>query len=108
MIKYLHITVLLPGATDTPMLTASGIDPVDLPGIMKPMSPEQCVAEGLAALEANRATHIAGRMNRIMAAAMPRSLAIRLYGSMMERIIAGRSASAAGIGKEFARNKEKE
>jgi short-subunit dehydrogenase len=83
-----HVTVLLPGATDTPMLTASGIDPADLPGIMKPMSTQQCVAEGLAALGANRATHIAGRMNRIMAGLMPRSLATRLYGSMTARVLA--------------------
>jgi uncharacterized protein len=81
-----HVTVLLPGATETPMLTASGIDPADLPAIMKPMSPEQCVAEGLAALDANRATHIAGRLNRILARSMPRSLATRLYGSITARV----------------------
>jgi len=89
-----HVTVLLPGATDTPMLAASGIDPADLPGIMKPMSPQQCVAEGLAALSANRATHIAGRLNRIMAASMPRSLATRVYGSMTARVLAKRSLEA--------------
>jgi uncharacterized protein len=89
-----HVTVLLPGATETPMLAASGIDPADLPGIMKPMSPRQCVAEGLAALKANRATHIAGRLNRIMAASIPRSLATRLYGSMTARVLAQRSLEA--------------
>jgi short-subunit dehydrogenase len=89
-----HVTTLLPGATDTPMLMASGIDQADLPAIMKPMSPEQCVAEGLAALGANRATHIAGRMNRIMAGSMPRSLATRLYGSMTARVLAKRSLEA--------------
>ena len=46
------------------------------------------VSEGLAALRANRATHIAGRLNRIMAAVMPRPLAIRLYGSMTARVLA--------------------
>ena len=89
-----HVTVLLPGATDTPMLAASGIDPAELPGIMKPMSPRQCVAEGLAALRANRVTHIAGRLNRIMAAVIPRPLAIRLYGSMTARVLAKRSLKA--------------
>ncbi|MFL5652826.1 MAG: SDR family NAD(P)-dependent oxidoreductase [Ktedonobacteraceae bacterium] len=89
-----HVTVLLPGATDTPMLAASGIDQASLPGIMKPMSPQQCVAEGLAALKANRATHIAGRLNRIMAASIPRSLATRLYGSMTARVLAQRSLEA--------------
>jgi short-subunit dehydrogenase len=80
-----HVTVLLPGATDTPLLAASGFD---LPAILKPMSPEQCVAEGLAALRANRATHIAGRMNRIVAAVMPRRLATRMYGGMSAQVLA--------------------
>jgi len=83
-----HVTVLLPGATDTPLLAASGFD---LPAILKPMSTEQCVAEGLAALSANRATLIAGRMNRILAALMPRRLATRMYGSMSAQVLAKRS-----------------
>jgi short-subunit dehydrogenase len=77
-----HVAVLLPGATDTPMLKASGFD---LPAFLKPMSTGQCVAEGLAALSANRATHIAGRMNRILARVIPHRLAIRMYGSMSGR-----------------------
>lgn len=83
-----HVTVLLPGATDTPLLAASGFD---LPAILKPMSPEQCVAEGLAALSANRATHIAGRMNRMLAALMPRRLATSMYGSMSAQVLEKRS-----------------
>jgi uncharacterized protein len=83
-----HVTVLLPGATDTPLLAASGFD---LPAILKPMSVEQCVAEGLAALAANRATHIAGRINRILSALMPRRLATRMYGSMSEQVLEKRS-----------------
>jgi short-subunit dehydrogenase len=87
-----QVTVLSPGATDTPMITASGFDPATMP--MKPMSTQQCVAEGLAALSAHRATHIPGYLNRIMAAVLPRSLATRMYGSMMAKVMAGRSASA--------------
>jgi short-subunit dehydrogenase len=83
-----HVTVLLPGATDTPMLAASGFD---LPAFFKPMSTEQCVAEGLAALSANRATHIAGRMNRILARVIPHRLAIRMYGSMSAQVLAKRN-----------------
>jgi uncharacterized protein len=82
-----HVTVLLPGATDTPMLAASGFE---LPAILKPMSVEQCVAEGLAALSANRATHIAGRMNRMLAALMPRRLATRMFGSLSAQVRAKR------------------
>jgi short-subunit dehydrogenase len=86
-----HVTVLSPGATDTPMIAASGFDLAKMP--MKPMATKQCVAEGLAALSANRATHIPGRLNRLMAAVLPRSLAISMYGSMMHRTLAGQSMS---------------
>jgi short-subunit dehydrogenase len=86
-----HVTVLLPGATDTPLLAASGFD---LPAILKPMSTEQCVAEGLAALGANRATHIAGRMNRMLARVIPRRLATRMYGSLSAQVLARRSGEA--------------
>lgn len=87
-----HVTVLLPGATDTPLMAASGFNPDTLP--IKPMSPKQCVAEGLTALSANRATHIAGRLNRIMAAVMPHSLAIRMYGSLTQQLMVRRSKVA--------------
>ncbi len=88
-----HVTVLLPGATDTPLLAASGLSPDTLP--VKPMSPAQCVAEGLAALSANRATHIAGRLNRVMARLLPRSLAVRMYGSLTQQLMVKRRALAA-------------
>jgi uncharacterized protein len=90
-----HVTVLLPGATDTPMLAASGLNSDTLP--VKPMSSEQCVAEGLAALSANRATHIAGSLNRIMAALLPRSLAVRMYGSLTQQLMVKRSTSATTV-----------
>lgn len=90
-----HVTALSPGATDTPMIAASGFDPATMP--KKPMATRQCVAEGLAALSTNRATHIPGRLNRLMAAIMPRSLATRMYGSMMRRTLAGRSVPTASV-----------
>jgi short-subunit dehydrogenase len=93
-----HVTVLLPGATETPLLAASGFE---RPSILKPMSPEQCVAEGLAALGANRATHIAGRMNGLLTALMPRRLATRMYGSLSAQVLAARSAEA-GAGERPA------
>jgi short-subunit dehydrogenase len=67
----IHVTALLPGAVDTPMLTDFGFDLIDTP--IKPMSPEQCVAEGLAALSMNRATQ---------------------YGRLSADVLAKRSASA--------------
>jgi short-subunit dehydrogenase len=88
----LHMTVLLPGPTDTPGVTAAGFDADNMP--MKPMSVEQCVAEGLAALNANRATHIAGRMNRIMTTLLPRSVMRKMMGSMLAKALAGSRARA--------------
>jgi hypothetical protein len=61
---------------------------------MKLMPVEQCVAEGLAALQANRATHIAGRMNRIMAALVPGAFMRKLMGTMLARAVAGKRTSA--------------
>jgi short-subunit dehydrogenase len=91
-----HVTVLLPGATGTPLLAASGFD---LPAFLKPMSTEQCVAEGLAALSANRATHIAGRMNRVLAALIPRRLATRMFGSLSAQALAKRNGEAGALAR---------
>jgi short-subunit dehydrogenase len=88
-----HVTVLLPGATDTQASVDVGFDQANLP--MRLMSTEQCVSEGLAALSANRASHIAGRMNRIMAAVLPRSVVGRMFGSMMRQVVEKRSVEAS-------------
>ncbi|HEU5380445.1 MAG TPA: SDR family NAD(P)-dependent oxidoreductase [Ktedonobacteraceae bacterium] len=90
-----HVTVLSPGSTDTPMIEVSGFDPAQMP--LKPMATRQCVAEGLAALSANRATYIPGSLNRFMATMMPRSLATRMYGSMMRQTIAGQKVSTTSM-----------
>ncbi len=82
-----HVTVLMPGPTLTESMAKMGVDPAEMP--MKPMSAERCAAEGLTALSLNRATHVAGRMNRIMARLLPRSIATSMMGAM--------------IGKRFAR-----
>lgn len=86
-----NVTVLLPGPTDTPGIARQGVSPDDMP--MKPMPPQQVVAEGLAALNGNRATHIAGWMNRWMAALVPRAIATRMMGNMMEKLFAGKGAA---------------
>lgn len=82
-----RVTTLLPGPTLTESMAKMGVEPAEMP--MKPMSAEFVALEGLRALEANRATHIAGRLNRVMSRLMPRSLATALMGAM--------------IGKTFAR-----
>lgn len=87
-----HVTVLLPGATDTAAGPEFGFDQTNSPiGLM---TPQQCAAEGLAALSANRVTHIAGRMNRIMAAILPRSVVSSMFGRSMRQVVIKRRIRA--------------
>lgn len=86
----LHLSVLLPGPTATEGVAASGLDLG-----MKPMSVEQCVREGLAALAANRATHIAGRRNRIMTAVIPGATMRKMMASALTKALAARQSQAA-------------
>lgn len=88
-----HVTVLMPGPTLTESMAKMGVDPSEMP--LKPMTAERCAAEGLAALSRNRATHIAGAMNRLMARAVPRSVATAMMGRMIGKTFA-RKALAAG------------
>ena len=81
----LNLTVLLPGATDTPVLTKFGLTADAMP--MKPMSAEQCAAEGLAALRANRVSHVPGRMNRVVMRTVPPSVRSRMMGAMLKKTI---------------------
>jgi len=86
----LRVTVLLPGPTATEGVAASGFD---LP--MKLMPVEQCVAEGLAALQANRATRIAGRLNRALALLIPGAMMRKIMGAALTQALAKRRASVA-------------
>ena len=64
-----HVTVLHPGPTRTPVLAELGLDPNKMP--ISPMAPDDCVRETLRALARNRARCIPGRMNRVTALAPP-------------------------------------
>jgi uncharacterized protein len=77
------VSVLLPGMTDTPTLDKLGFQPGTSP--LKPMTVEQCVAEGLAALAANRATHIAGRLNRVSDRVIPARVTSMMMGRMFRQ-----------------------
>ncbi len=84
----IDVTVLVIGPTQTAIIEKFGFDPADMP--MKPMPVEQCVYEGLEALKRNRATHLSGRMNRILNALIPASLSRNMMGKMMAKALAGR------------------
>lgn len=93
-----RVTVLLPGGVKTPVVAKLGLDARGSPKRplsknllpVKPVAVEQCVAEGLAALNANRAIHIPGRMFRIMARVTPGSMMTRMNGAMLAKAIAGK------------------
>jgi short-subunit dehydrogenase len=89
----IHVTVLVIGPTQTAIIAKFGFDPADMP--MKPMPVEQCVHEGLEALKRNRATHLSGRMNRIMNALIPASLSRSIMGKMMAKALAVRERKTA-------------
>jgi hypothetical protein len=85
-----HVTVLPPGFTDTPVLVKFGLTPDAMP--MKPMKVEQCVDEGLKALRANRPLIIPGRMNRILNAVIPSSLVRTMTAKMIEKTLGKQSS----------------
>jgi len=88
-----HVSVLVIGPTQTAIIEKIGFDPATMP--MKPMSVEQCVLEGLEALKQNRATHLSGRINRIMNALIPASLSRSIMGKLIAKALASRPQTAA-------------
>lgn len=87
----LHMSVLLPGPTETPIIDHFGLDRAKMP--VRPMTVQQCVAEGLAAFNANRPAHLSGRLNRLMAALIPASISRRLFGNMLANGAAARAVA---------------
>ena len=74
------------------MLEKFGFDLKTMP--MKPMSVEQCVSEGLSGLRKNRSRVVPGRLNRIMNALVPASLARKIEADMLGKGLASKSAPA--------------
>ncbi|OBG20125.1 SDR family oxidoreductase [Mycobacterium sp. 852002-51057_SCH5723018] len=78
-----HVTVLHPGPTRTPVLAELGLDPDKLP--IPPMTPDNCAREALRALQRNRANCIPGRVNRVSAALVPAALTRSMMSRMLSR-----------------------
>jgi len=87
-----YVTVLAAGFTDTEVIDKFGLDPKTMP--MKPMSVNQCVSEGLRGLVKNRSRVVPGRLNRIMNALVPASLARRLEADLLGKGVVSKAASA--------------
>ena len=82
---HVNVTVLLPGPTQTAVFDKIGFDARSTP--FPPMTVEQTVSEGLAALIANRPSHLSGAMYRMMNRLMPRSLFREMNGRMLLKVI---------------------
>src|SRR6267143_2622725 len=87
-----YVTVLAAGFTNTAVLEKFGLDPKTMP--MKPMSVEQCVSEGLSGLLKNRSRIIPGRLNRILDALVPASLARKMLADLLGKGLARKPAPA--------------
>jgi len=55
---------------------------------MKPMNADQCVAEGLRALQENRSMIIPGKMNRLMNAVIPASFKRNMTAKTFAKVLA--------------------
>ena len=89
---HINVTVLLPGPTLTPLANKLGIEANSTP--MKPMTVEQCVSEGLAALSANRPSHLTGALYRLINRVMPRALFREMNGNMLQKAITQKQTQA--------------
>src|ERR1700731_4447188 len=87
-----YVTVLAAGFTNTAVLEKFGLDPKTMP--MRPMSVEQCVSEALSGLLKNRSRIVPGRLNRIMNALVPASLARKMEADLLGKGLASKSAPA--------------
>src|SRR5271155_439725 len=87
-----YVTVLAAGFTNTAGLEKFALDPKTMP--MKPMSVEQCVSEGLGGLVKNRSRIVPGRLNRILNALVPASLARKMEADLLGKGLASKSAPA--------------
>ena len=87
-----YVTVLATGFTNTAVLGKFGFDPKTMP--LKPMSVEQCVSEGLRGLRINRSRIVPGRLNRIMDALVPASVARKLLADLLGKGLASKSTPA--------------
>jgi len=85
-----YVTVLAAGVTNTAVLEKFALDPKTMP--MKPMSVEQCVSEGLSGLVKNRSRIVPGRLNRVLNALVPASLARKMLADLLGKGLARKPA----------------
>lgn len=79
----IHVTVLSPGPTQTPVIAKLGFDATPLP--MRPAPVERCVREGLDALVARKPYLVSGRLLWIVGAFLPPRAWTALNGTMLQK-----------------------
>src|SRR5258708_9563191 len=90
-----YVTVLAAGFTNTAVLEKFGLEPKTMP--MKPMSVEQCVSEALSGLVKNRSKIVPGRLNRILNALVPASLARKIESDLIDKRLDSKAAFAPSV-----------
>ena len=75
-----HVSVLVPGATNTPMLHRFAGDRTAVLRIAQ--TAQECASEGLTALRANKAVRISGRINRLSTAMTSRGVRARMFANL--------------------------
>ena len=88
-----YVTVLAAGVTNTAVIDKFGLDPKTM--LMKPMSAEQCVSEGLGGLRKNRSRVVPGRLNRIVNTLVPASFARKLLADLLGKGLASKPTRAS-------------
>lgn len=89
-----RVTGLLPGPTTTPGFFAMVGEKKAPRGAM---TAEATAAEGIAALEAGRMTHVAGTINRMLMRGLPRSTRIGLFARMLRTMFEGTDAATPAV-----------
>lgn len=94
-----HVSVLLPSPTDTPIIEQFGFSKDNMP--LPPMSVERCVDEGLVALRKNQSSVLAGRLFRVLSALLPaalmRAVNARMLGDAARRRVAMKAESMEAV-----------
>ncbi|KAA3643394.1 MAG: SDR family NAD(P)-dependent oxidoreductase [Chloroflexi bacterium] len=88
--KGIDVSVLVPGPTDTEMMTSVDADMSSMP--MPAMPASQAVKEALQALERNKPYLVPGTLNRLMVGLMGRRLLtrganVKMWGTIMKRTL---------------------
>jgi short-subunit dehydrogenase len=81
----IQVMTLVVPPTDTAIIAKFGLDPSQMP--MKPMSPMQCASEALRDFRKGRSKSLPGRVNRIMSAIIPSSVARVMMGKMIRQTL---------------------